>query len=58
MQKTKGMAATEYLVVLLMLAFTFFAPVSNGKTSVELLMDALKVVYAGWTYVMSSAVFS
>jgi len=58
MRKIHGMAASEYLVVLLMLSLTFFVPVSNGKTSIELLMDALKMVYSGWTYVMSSAVFS
>jgi len=53
-----GMATAEYLIVLLFLIVTLLAPVVNGKTAIVAIMDALKDLYAGWAYVISSSVFS
>jgi hypothetical protein len=54
---TKGFATVEYLVVVSALLLAILTPVSDGKNTVELLVDAFKNLYAGWAYVMSAAVF-
>jgi len=53
----KGFATVEYLVIVSALLLAILTPVSDGKNSVELLIEAFKNLYAGWIYIMSAAVF-
>lgn len=55
--KSRGFASIEYLVVASALLLAILTPVSDGKNTVELLVEAFKDLYAGWVYVMSAAVF-
>lgn len=53
----KGFATVEYLVIVSALLLAILTPVSDGKNTVELLVEAFKNLYAGWVYIMSAAVF-
>jgi len=58
MKSSKGIATVEYIVITLMLVLALLMPITGGKNSIELLMDALKSLYAGWIYIMSTPINS
>jgi hypothetical protein len=58
MKFIKGIAAVEYLIIVSALLLALLTPVDSNKNSLQLLADALKSLYAGWVYMMSTAVFS
>jgi hypothetical protein len=49
-KKSKGFAMMEYVLGLSLLVFAIaFTPVSNGKSAIKLLEEALKVEYADYS---------
>ena len=54
-KKTKGFAMMEYIVGLSVLVFAIaVTPVSNGKSAIELLEEALKIEYADYSSEMAN----
>ncbi len=58
MKCMSGMATTEYLIVVSALLLAILAPLSDGQNAIEMVMDSLKSLYAGWVYMMSTAIYS
>ncbi len=48
-----GASAIEYLVGLAALLTALLAPVFNGKSAADLLVDAIKHEHAGYSYAIS-----
>ena len=54
-KKTKGFAMMEYIVGLSVLVFAIaVTPLSNGKSAIELLEEALKIEYADYSSEMAN----
>lgn len=54
-KKQKGFAMMEYILGLSVLVFALaVTPVSNGKSAIELLEEALKVEYASYSEEMAN----
>ena len=54
-KKTKGYAMMEYILGLSILVFALaVTPVSNGKSAIALLEDALKIEYADYSSEMAN----
>lgn len=56
--KQKGQATTEYIVVAIMLVAALLAPFpgQNGKSVTEMLVDAIKAEYKAYKYANSVGV--
>lgn len=49
----KGNSYTEYLVGLLVLVLALMAPISDGDSAIELLVDAIKQEHAAYMHAIS-----
>lgn len=58
-RQSRGQSMVEYLVVCGVLVFILFVPITSftsdgkGKTTVDLLLDALKLAYKKFSYSLS-----